>query len=52
VAFEGYGVKLALAPQEQGVTFEFEPEEDKDEDPAKDLYSHPSLFPRGAPDFE
>jgi hypothetical protein len=53
--FEGYGLRLALAPTEQPtVTLEFTREEKEEEAPARgDLYSSPALWGRGGPpDFE
>jgi hypothetical protein len=53
--FEGYGLRLALAPTEQPtVTLEFTREEKEEEAPARgDLYSLPVFWGRGGPpDFE
>lgn len=54
-AFEGYGVRLVITPEQQPVTVQFEMEKDRVEDEPStlaDLYKHPSLFPNGTPDFE
>jgi hypothetical protein len=60
LAFEGYGVKLALSPPQpeqpmpREVTLTLErDEEDRDGSAVTDLYSNPALWgPRGRPDFE
>jgi hypothetical protein len=54
MAFEGYGLKLALAPLDQPtVTVQFEREEEDEDSRTADLYSNPALWGgRGQPDFE
>jgi hypothetical protein len=56
LAFEGYGVKLALsapAQQEVVLTLDREEEEERGDSTLADLYSNPALWGgRKAPDFE
>lgn len=55
-AFEGYGLKMVIQPeQEQGLTIEFKQDDEKERPEAglADLYNNPALWGgRGAPDFE